>query len=157
MSVAEHEAGHAACALLLGIPIDGIEMRPEQGVRGRARIEMRPETVTLNHIAAVLAGPLCSNEDGMSGCDTWPPPFPIPQTERSSDLKKLGALCRFLRVNEAAYNRTIRLTEELIATPEFQQLHRLVSTMLHVMDEIDGESLLQMHRAFGEIEEGSVA
>lgn len=150
---AEHESGHATAALLLGHHIDGIEMHPERGVRARSLIPMEPESVTLEHIVIVLAGGMASTQADGTGHDTWPPPWPIPRTKRSSDLLKLGALCRWLRVDEATYRRTVELTRELIDSHEFRRLSRTIAALLDIADEIDGEELRRVHRSFEQLDE----
>jgi hypothetical protein len=138
----QHEAAHAAAAIWFGgRPVKCVRVdHPDVGVAGKVTTEherdLGPEDLIVN-----LVGWMADGEHP----GTWPPTWPVAENE----IESVGALVRFLELDEDGYREIVGLAEKLLANPAFQRLMRLIARALHRSPVHDGESVEILRKAAG--------
>jgi HK97 family phage prohead protease len=141
----EHEAGHAAMALTLGLDVVDaradyhevtVEPADPDAPAGYVDIVHDPDRPR-DYALAVLAGPLCEDAPG------WPPRWPIlaPITD---DEAQLGRLAKTLDLDEPGWNRLVRDAYEITASRQFVRLHCALSTLFEEGRQVDRHTLRQV-------------
>lgn len=134
----EHESGHAAAALILGLEMSAIRVdHPSETSRGSVKVhgyKAFPREAAL----VILAGPLCDDT-------TDDPRWPLPCDEdASSDERRLKELTADLGYGEDEWNELVLGAHELIARPEFDRAHRAFQIALDLDPLIEGEHLCRL-------------
>jgi HK97 family phage prohead protease len=136
MSIAAHEAKHAAAAMVLDV--DVFEARvdaPSPGVGGHvvhARAERR-------HDALISLA-------GRMGDAGWPPKWP-PRTDRSGDEYNLAEYVQAVGLDEAGWDRLCSDAKRLVRTPEFKGKAGVIEALLDHGCVLDRDKLDQINAA----------
>ena len=147
--LAQHEAGHAAGALLGGLTISEAAARfasfasflqepddPDEAA-GEVVIEtsgVRDDPDRMRALAiAVLCGPLCEGK----AAPTWP----LSLAPMSSDERQVGDLVRRLDLDQRGYAALVQDAHELVCSREFDRLHVVVAELLERHGSLAGPTL----------------
>ncbi|HZA59380.1 MAG TPA: hypothetical protein VE401_08385 [Solirubrobacterales bacterium] len=141
--VSWHEAAHAAATVWLRRPIAWVERYPGHFLPGETMGHCRApidDEVEPSQLAIALSGYLAEDRDG------WPPAFQEARTER---LEALGKVIEILGIDEAAYDRAVELTREILADPDFIRLHRTIARALAACPRLDEQAVQDLTLAAG--------
>ena len=136
-----HEAAHAAAAIWFGgRPVRCVRVdHPSPGVAGKMTTsherDLGPEDLIVN-----LVGWMADEHPG-----TWPPIWPVAEDE----IECVGALVRFLDLDEDAYREIVGLAEALLANADFRRFMDLIARALAACPVLDGEAVEILRRAAG--------
>jgi hypothetical protein len=136
MSVARHEASHAACAILLGRRVEHtwreIGLTQPGDTVGQARIPVG-EQIEMSQLAICLIGYMSENEPG------WPPDYEDACGERR---EALGKVIHLLEVNREAYEACVEIVRDMLAdTDLFIPLRDAIERALGVVPRLEAEDI----------------
>jgi hypothetical protein len=121
VSPAIHEASHAACAIMLGRPVEHLWRETGHTLPGEtlghARIPIG-ERIELSQLPIALIGYMSTDARG------WPPNF---EDACNEDLEALATIIRSLGVTREAYQSCIELARDLLADPDFIRLRDTIA------------------------------
>jgi uncharacterized protein len=136
MSIAAHEARHAAAAMELGLEV----------------LEARVDNPTPDRAGHVLHMPADARDDalvtlaGFMGDDGWPPPWP-PRADRSSDERRLAQYVDSAGLNEVGWKDLCAAARELVAGADFEAKQSVIEALLDHGCVLDGPQLKQINKA----------
>jgi HK97 family phage prohead protease len=134
----DHEAGHAAAALLLGLDVESITApywTVEDALSGdpddpAGQVLIRPVDPASDPAGAralaltTLAGPLADDRAN------WPPNWPLSLAPMTPDEAQLGELVKALELDRAGYAQLVQDAFELTLQRDFERLHVGLSCLL---------------------------
>jgi HK97 family phage prohead protease len=141
----DHECGHAAAALLLGIPVESITApywRLEDVAGGdpddpagkvvtpAIDAESDPDAAR-RYALTLLAGPLADDRAD------WPPRWPLSSVPTPGDETQLGRLVKALELDRAGYAQLVQDAFALTTLRDFERLHAGLSHLLEEHGQID--------------------
>jgi Escherichia/Staphylococcus phage prohead protease len=136
MSLAAHEANHAAMAMVLGMEV----------------LEARVDDPTPRAAGHVIHAPGDGRDDalvtlaGRMGDDGWPPAWP-PRSDRSTDERHLAEYVQAASLDETGWASLCADAERLVATPSFVAKKSVVEALLDHGCVLDREKLRQIDEA----------
>jgi hypothetical protein len=138
-TTAKHEAAHCAALVMLGrLPVSVSADWPEAGSAGVMEIAWGEEGISRESARdvaiSILMGPL------IEGKADWPPRRP-PDMSASGDEGQLGALARYLKLDERGWDALITQADTLAQSPEFLRLVELIARALELKDELNTDDL----------------
>jgi HK97 family phage prohead protease len=141
-SITEHEAGHAAMAVVLGIPIERILVDDFEGTTlfDWSRASLGHDVDAEDLVRVVLAGAIAEGK----AAPRWPL---LPGMSRDEDA--LVALADYARLDRDGYRRLVNETHDLLLHPDFCTVERRLATALEHVPHLDAaaiEHLLTLHQ-----------
>jgi hypothetical protein len=115
--VIDHEAAHASCAALLGLPLLGVEVDTLGG--GCTRV-LYADADLAQRVKVIIAGMIQSGDA---------PPWP-PRTDQTTDERNLHRLVKQIGLDGRDYRRLVNETEALAASPKFKILRATIAAMV---------------------------
>jgi hypothetical protein len=149
----DHEAGHAASALIGGLDVREVRAgfydlseptNPDEPAGHVLMAVGHDDPAELREKAiAVLAGPICEDRPD------WPPRWPLlaPVTD---DQRQLGQLAGALQLDEKGYSELVDDAYKRTTTREFERLHIAVSELLRHGQILDARNLEDLHKIAAE-------
>ena len=140
MSTEVHEAGHVACAILLGRRVDytwretGHALVGEELGHARIPIDKRE----ISQVAICLVGYLTTAEAG------WPPDY---EQARDEMRERLGLVVRRLGLSRDVYEQLVELTRDVLVDPDFIRLRDAIARALTVVPRLECEDIEALCRA----------
>jgi hypothetical protein len=135
VSPAIHEASHAACAIMLGRPVEHLWRETGHTLPGEtlghARIPIG-ERIELSQLPIALIGYMSTDARG------WPPKF---EDACNEDLEALATIIRSLGVTREAYQSCIELARDLLADPDFIRLRDTIARALTAVPRLEREDI----------------
>ncbi|MEK6251852.1 MAG: hypothetical protein AABM43_07895 [Actinomycetota bacterium] len=123
-STADHEAAHAAAAIMAGCRV--VEVRVgglDDGSRGAVRFRRGP--LNRMHVTIYLAGGLVARVEGATDYPEWPPTFPV--LPGRGDQGDVHDAVKTLGLDAEDYADVVRAAKALVATQEFRYLALVLS------------------------------
>lgn len=132
-----HEAGHAASALLLSIPVRLVDVVGNQTCAGFVDHAHKFTDVAgaRRHAIMVLCGPAMGNRPG-----TPMPEWPL-RDDTTPDERQLKAIADAIRLTQADWHGLVAEAWRLTATAEFERLHTAIVEMLRYTSRIGADTL----------------
>ena len=135
MSTELHEASHAAAAVLMHRAIEFVEVHPGHALVGeevgRAYVPVGG-SIEANQVPLCLIGYLSEAEPG------WPPPWPACLDE---PREALGTVLTLLGADQERYEKSVELTRQLLAQPDFIRLRNAIARALSHVPRLEAEDL----------------
>lgn len=140
MRGAAHEAAHAVAALVMGLEVTEVRIdRPGIGTSGWCVTPLDGRDPSTADVITTLAAGLADGGSGSTDFDEWPPPWPV--CDGRGDQGRVHLLVRLLGITEPIYRDLLALTEDLVASPEFQAGYRRLALALKDNEVLDREEI----------------
>jgi uncharacterized protein len=139
VSIAAHEARHAAAAMVLDVEV--LEARVDNPAPDRAGHVM--------HVAGTGRQDALISLAGRMGDDGWPPAWP-PRTDCSTDEGHVAEYVKAAGLDEAGYTQLCADASRLVGTPEFKSKAGVIEALLDHGCVLDRDKLDQINDAITE-------
>ena len=130
--IADHEAAHATAALLLGLPVLSVSVKPDATTNGRVAIRYADTDEDMHKRMSVILSGMVESGDT--------PQWPL-RTDRSTDEANLRQVADCLGLDESGYDKAVRQTFDLTTTRPYLRLHAAVSHALEQHQQFDEQAL----------------
>jgi hypothetical protein len=157
----DHEAAHAAAALLVGHRVAEILINgPGDSALGETHIPRG--SFKRRDLKVLLAAGLVAAPGGATELDEWPPSWPLLSDDfhgRRTDHAILKQGIEWLGLSREDYEELVAETREMVESPEFKFAQIQISSALIGKDRLDsreiveavGVSFIKRHRARSEV------
>lgn len=149
-ATAEHEAAHAAAAVLLGLPVEGIEVAgldahdPDDnryrivGLTSTAPVDLGSDDELRRRLAATLAPMLLEDN-----APDWPIPDDAPP---GSDTAHVATIVKALGLDHGDFVSVRADTYDLMASSEFRHLHAALAHLADGVGTLDASAVRAAQR-----------
>jgi hypothetical protein len=138
---ARHEAGHAAAAVLLAVPIRIVSLVPDATSNGRVTTMggIDSPEMAVKHMIVGLCGQL---EDA----ETWDevPSWPL-YSHHSPDEAILAEMAELLGLDKAGWDRVFHLALEFSLSDQYERLVSVITGTLEHVPQFGPELIEQVH------------
>ena len=136
-TVAAHEAAHATTALILGLPILTVSVKPDATTNGRVAIRYADTYEDMRkRISVILSGIVESGD---------PPQWPL-RTDRSTDEANLRQVADRLSLDAAGYNEAVRKALDRTTSTPYVRLHTAIAHALERDGVLDTQQIKTIAR-----------
>jgi hypothetical protein len=137
---ARHEAGHAAAAVLLGLPILLVSVIPDAATRGRVRVgPIKGREMAIKAMIVGICGPL-EDAESWDEVPTWGL-----LSHYGDDGAVLAEMAERLGLDRAGWDRVFTLALKFSLTDQYQQLVNEISGTLDYCPQFGPELIEQVH------------